>query len=224
MRRSWALVVLALCALVLTSACPSLNTSGSSSGTTTAGGQKVPSGCTAVDVASRPRRSTCSPTWPATSTSRSRRSRVRCVGRARPAEVLGRGEQLLADGWPDSDVNGPQPVIWSPAASAWGAVLNDARTSKGQPPSRRPTPSRSCARRCVIAMPRPMAQALGWPSTPIGYHRPPGAGPEPARVGEQGPSRVGPVQARQDQPQLLDQRARRDDRPVLRGDAEDDAV
>ena len=37
-------------------------------------------------------------------------------------------------------------------------------------------------------------------------------------LGEQGPSRVGPLQARQDQPVLLDLRAERDDRVLLRGD------
>ena len=28
-------------------------------------------------------------------------------------------------GWPDPDANGPQPVIWSPAASGWAAIVNE---------------------------------------------------------------------------------------------------
>src|SRR6185295_11030697 len=75
---------------------------------------------------------------------------------------------LLANGWPD-DTSSPQPVIWSPAASAWGAVLNDALQDKGQP-AMAPTDPKSLMRTpLVMAMPRPMAQALGWPNTPIGF-------------------------------------------------------
>ena len=36
----------------------------------------------------------------------------------------GVGMSLLVDGWPDEATNGPRPVIWSPASSAWGAILN----------------------------------------------------------------------------------------------------
>src|SRR3712207_7026398 len=37
---------------------------------------------------------------------------------------------LLADGW-DEAVEGPKPVIWSPASSSWGAILNQRLTDKG---------------------------------------------------------------------------------------------
>ena len=80
----------------------------------------------------------------------------------------GRAEQLLADGW-DEDVDGPRPVIWSPAASTWGGVLNQHLTDAGgdaiAPDDAEPfmlTP-------LVIAMPRPMAEALGWPDQPVGW-------------------------------------------------------
>ena len=73
----------------------------------------------------------------------------------------------------------------------------------------------------VIAMPQPMAEALGWPDEPIGYadilelsHQRRGLG------GVRAP-RVGPVPARQDQPQLLDQRPVRPDRPELRRHGQD---
>src|SRR2546423_105790 len=45
----------------------------------------------------------------------------------------GAAEQQLADGWPTSETTVAQPVIWTPAASAWGAVLNDVLVNKGQP-------------------------------------------------------------------------------------------
>ncbi|MBW3604728.1 MAG: substrate-binding and VWA domain-containing protein, partial [Actinobacteria bacterium] len=87
----------------------------------------------------------------------------------RPAsKASGAAMRLLADGWPDGQAEGPRPVIWSPASSAWGAILNQLRTTAGEPEmvgEGRPfmlTP-------LVIAMPQPMAEALGHPDTPIGW-------------------------------------------------------
>jgi Ca-activated chloride channel family protein len=79
----------------------------------------------------------------------------------------GAAEQLLAQGW-DEAVEGPRPVIWSPAASTWAAVLNQHLQEAGQEPiANEMTPFMLTP--LVIAMPRPMAEALGWPDTPIGY-------------------------------------------------------
>ena len=87
----------------------------------------------------------------------------------RPAsKASGAAMQLLADGWPDEQAEGPRPVIWSPASSAWGSILNQLRTDAGEPEmvgEGRPfmlTP-------LVIAMPEPMADALGYPETPVGW-------------------------------------------------------
>ena len=88
----------------------------------------------------------------------------RCV-QVRPyTKSSGAAATLLAAGWPDPDTNGAQPVVWSPAASAWGAIVN-ARTGKTLAPTSRPfllTP-------LVIAMPKPMADALGYPAKPVGF-------------------------------------------------------
>ena len=59
----------------------------------------------------------------------------------------------------------------------------------------------------VIAMPKPMAEALGYPDKPIGLADILAPRQRPAGLGGVRPSRVGPVPARQDQPELLDQRA-----------------
>ncbi len=81
----------------------------------------------------------------------------------------GAGAQLLADGWNDPATNGPAPVIWSPAARSWGAVLNQRLTAKGQA-AMAPADARSfMVTPLVIAMPKPMAEAIGWPATPIGW-------------------------------------------------------
>ncbi|MBK9181043.1 MAG: substrate-binding domain-containing protein [Acidimicrobiales bacterium] len=84
------------------------------------------------------------------------------------SKASGAATTLLAEGWPNPDVEGARPVVWSPASSAWGALLNQRLADQGEaamaPPSQpfMLTP-------LVIAMPRPMAEALGWPDEPIGF-------------------------------------------------------
>jgi Ca-activated chloride channel family protein len=83
-------------------------------------------------------------------------------------KASGEGATLVTRDWPRPGVNGPKPVVWSPASSAWGQVVNQRRADQGTsqivPPGKpiQLTP-------LVIAMPEPMAEALGWPDTPIGY-------------------------------------------------------
>jgi Ca-activated chloride channel family protein len=83
-------------------------------------------------------------------------------------KASGEAASLLTDDWPDPKANGPRPVVWSPAASAWGEVVNQRRADRGKKliaPAGKPfmlTP-------LVIAMPKPMAETLGYPDTPIGY-------------------------------------------------------
>jgi Ca-activated chloride channel family protein len=81
----------------------------------------------------------------------------------------GAGATALVDGWRDTDRDGPQPVIWTPSSSLWGGVVNQRRAAAGQPPIVPATGQSFMQTPLVIAMPRPMAQALGWPTTPIGY-------------------------------------------------------
>ncbi|HUR49235.1 MAG TPA: extracellular solute-binding protein [Acidimicrobiales bacterium] len=81
----------------------------------------------------------------------------------------GAAAALLTQGWPENEANGPQPVIWSPAASSWGAIVNQRITTAGGEAFVPSDPEPFMLTPLVIAMPRPMAQALGWPDTPIGY-------------------------------------------------------
>lgn len=87
---------------------------------------------------------------------------------ARPySKASGGATDLLANGWPESG-EGERPVIWSPAASSWGQILNQRLSNDGQDKmvgdavSFQLTP-------LVIAMPQPMAAALGYPETPVGW-------------------------------------------------------
>ena len=83
----------------------------------------------------------------------------------RPRSVAsGRAAELIPEGWPSPDANGEAPVIWSPAASGWAGIVNE-RAGATLAPAGTPfmlTP-------LVIAMPQPMAEALGWPEESIGF-------------------------------------------------------
>jgi Ca-activated chloride channel family protein len=88
----------------------------------------------------------------------------RCVV-VRPRSVAsGLAATLIPEGWPNPEANGEPPVIWSPAASAWAGIVNDRAGQVLAPPG---TPFMLTP--LVIAMPRPMAEALGWPAESIGF-------------------------------------------------------
>jgi Ca-activated chloride channel family protein len=74
----------------------------------------------------------------------------------------------LAEGW-DDERDGPRPVIWSPAASSWGTILNQRLADAGRPAMAPEDPTPFMLTPLVIAMPRPMAEALGWPDESIGW-------------------------------------------------------
>src|SRR5688572_13974941 len=72
----------------------------------------------------------------------------------------GSGADLLARGWPDAEANAPKPVIWSPAARSWGAVVNQRLADDGQEPIAPADAKPFMLTPLVIAMPKPMADAL----------------------------------------------------------------
>ncbi|HEV7760979.1 MAG TPA: hypothetical protein VGO78_18365, partial [Acidimicrobiales bacterium] len=131
-------------------------------------GVEDPGDCLVVDVASSPEKIELL-TDLAHSFNESDKAKVDddCVFVRVQNKSSGGAEQLLAGEW-DEDAEGPKPVIWSPAASTWGAVLNQHLDDQGKTPiANEMTPFMLTP--LVIAMPKPMAEALGWPDTPIGY-------------------------------------------------------
>ena len=92
----------------------------------------------------------------------------RCVLVDVRSKASGGAATALAEGW-DESVDGPAPVLWSPASSAWGEVLNQELAEKGDAPMAPEDPAPFMLTPLVIAMPEPMAEALGWPDTPIGW-------------------------------------------------------
>lgn len=90
-----------------------------------------------------------------------------CVFVRPQSKSSGLGATLLTEGW-DEEAEGPRPVVWSPASSAWGAILDQRLAEQGESPiAGEGTPFMLTP--LVIAMPQPMAEALGWPDEPIGY-------------------------------------------------------
>ena len=83
-------------------------------------------------------------------------------------QASGKATSLLAEGWPTDDSEGPAPVLWSPASSAWGAVLNQRLSTAGREPLVDDF-QRIMLTPLVLGMPRPMAEALGWPEADIGW-------------------------------------------------------
>ncbi len=91
----------------------------------------------------------------------------RCIFVNPKSKASGGAMQALAEGW-SKEADGPLPVVWSPASSAWGAILDQRLADQGAAPmANQGTPFMNTP--LVIAMPQPMAEALGWPATPIGW-------------------------------------------------------
>src|ERR671930_191425 len=73
----------------------------------------------------------------------------------------------LSKGWKGAE--GPHPDVWVPASAAWANQLRLALEASNQPdlvPTELPKVATSPL---VIAMPRPMALALGWPRRALGW-------------------------------------------------------
>src|SRR5205823_9212938 len=92
----------------------------------------------------------------------------KCVQAKVISMASGAAEQALARGW-DEKLDGPAPDVWSPASSAWVVLLRQrlrADTASMVPDNI----SGLAFSPLVIAMPKPMAIALGWPSRPVGWN------------------------------------------------------
>jgi Ca-activated chloride channel family protein len=93
----------------------------------------------------------------------------RCVEVSVVTKSSGSAMKALAAGWQDGD--GARPDVWSPTGSIWLPQLED-RLLQAQKSSLLPTPGtvpHVASSPMVVAMPRPMATALGWPDKAIGW-------------------------------------------------------
>ncbi|HUR51930.1 MAG TPA: substrate-binding and VWA domain-containing protein [Mycobacteriales bacterium] len=85
------------------------------------------------------------------------------------SKASGGAADALARGW-DEAVDGPRPDVWSPAASSWTQLLRQKTTAVDKPDLvGSAVPPSIASSPLVIAMPKPMATALGWPGKPLGW-------------------------------------------------------
>jgi Ca-activated chloride channel homolog len=93
----------------------------------------------------------------------------RCIDLKVVRKASGDAEAALAQGW-DETRDGARPDVWSPAATTWVNLLREHRVGADRSdliPASLPSLMQSPL---VIAMPRPMAEAMGWPGTALGWH------------------------------------------------------
>jgi len=81
-------------------------------------------------------------------------------------KTSGAALDLIADGWNDLDEHQLEPQVWLPSSSLWLDLLSQ----RGKGDRIRTGPKTSLATSpMVMAMPEPMAAAMGWPGKDIGW-------------------------------------------------------
>ncbi len=128
----------------------------------------VPSGCVEVPIATSPEKFTLFTGLAETFNGRGDEFAGECVAVTVYRVSSGAGARMLSEGWPDDGSAGPAPVLWSPAASTWGAIVNERLAARGEAPIANDF-ERVMITPLVLGMPRPMAEALGWPEAEIGW-------------------------------------------------------
>jgi Ca-activated chloride channel homolog len=93
----------------------------------------------------------------------------KCVDVAVQNKSSGEAMVALARGWNAQADGGPQPDVWSPASSTWVGLLRQRVSQNGKSDLVPNDAPGIAVAPLVIAMPRPMAQALGWPDKALGW-------------------------------------------------------
>ncbi len=88
-----------------------------------------------------------------------------CAAVAVASTKSGDVANIIGPNW-DPKRDGPRPDVWAPDSSTWMRVAQARPDAYDMMPSLQPSLARSPV---VIAMPRPMAQSLGWPNAPIDW-------------------------------------------------------
>jgi Ca-activated chloride channel family protein len=92
----------------------------------------------------------------------------RCVQVEVSSKASGGAMAALAADW-NEQADGPRPDVWTPASSGWATLLRQRRQAADKPDLVPADIPRIAASPLVIAMPKPMAQALGWPGKQLGW-------------------------------------------------------
>ncbi len=132
------------------------------------GGNVDTAGCTQVTVAASSEKAALLSELAGQYNDEGRQVDGTCVAVTVNSKASGGAAQALSRGW-DENVDGPLPTVWTPASSSW-AVLVEQNLAAADKPNLIPETRDSIAQTpLVIAMPRPMAEALGWPDKQIGW-------------------------------------------------------
>ncbi|RAY10728.1 VWA domain-containing protein [Actinomadura craniellae] len=92
-----------------------------------------------------------------------------CVRVTVDSKNSGTAMLALARGWNERE-DGPRPDIWSPASTTWVTLLRERAQQADRPsPVIDGEVQPIMTSPLTIAMPEPMARALGWPDKPLGW-------------------------------------------------------
>ena len=141
------------------------STDPSGSATTAA---EAPEGCTTVSIVASSEKAALLSTLADRYNASSPQVDGACMWMSVSTKASGAAATALARGW-NEDVDGVRPDVWSPASSSWAVLVDQGATDLDRPspmPKERPSLVQTPL---VIAMPLPMAQALGWPDAQIGW-------------------------------------------------------
>jgi Ca-activated chloride channel family protein len=81
----------------------------------------------------------------------------------------GVAKDALAQGWDEQRDGAPEPQVWTPSSSLWLTLLQRDATAADRKLLTDEKPRSLATSPLAIAMPRPMAEALGWPKKKIGW-------------------------------------------------------
>ncbi|MDT7539740.1 MAG: Ca-activated chloride channel [Actinomycetota bacterium] len=143
--------------------------SSSSSDNGSKAGGDLPKGCTSINIAASSEKAALLQAIADDYAKDDGKADGKCARVVVRTKASGGATTALARGW-DEKVDGPRPDVWTPASTSWTALLRYQTTARdlpdlvgdAKPPSIARTP-------LTIAMPKPMAQVLGWPNKPIGW-------------------------------------------------------
>ena len=93
----------------------------------------------------------------------------RCVDIQIYRVASGEAEAALVRGWDEISERAPEPDVWSPAATTWLRLLEFDRGAENLARIVPASTSSILQSPHVIAMPKPLAEALGWPAKEIGW-------------------------------------------------------
>ena len=125
-------------------------------------------GCTTVNVAASSEKAALLGQLANTYRDSGRTVNGKCYDIAVTSAASGTAEANLAAGW-DESLNGTAPDVWTPAASTWVSLLKSDLTAKDRPNILPASSAGVTSTPLVLAMPEPMAKALGWPDAQIGW-------------------------------------------------------